>query len=173
MCKLYVNATFGLYADVRYNSHGSTESLVGMFDSLDVGTDSNGLPLLPDFQIVTRICVLGSEKNQENLLTRRAKLVFKIRLTKCDKDLDKQLGKDLTTFTLDLNSPDVKNSICKACFDYLNFTQITKVTSLALEPGEGKYVMKLLIAEAEDSRELVDDDFTVQSMYPLTVGIRK
>ena len=80
MSKLYVNATFGLYADVRYNSHGSTESLVGMFDSLDVDTDSDGLPLLPDFQIVTRICVLGSEENQENLLNRGAKLVFKIRL---------------------------------------------------------------------------------------------
>ena len=79
----------------------------------------------------------------------------------------------MSTFILDLGDPAVRDSICKACFDYLNFTQVTKVASLVLEPGVGKYVVKLLIAEVDDSHELVDDDFTVQSMYPLTVGMRK
>ncbi len=173
MCKLYVNATLGLYADVRYDKDGNTESLVGMFDSLDVDTNENGIPVLPNFQIVSRICVMGSEKNQNNVLNRHAKLVFKVRLTKCDQDPNKQLGKDLTEFVLDLDDAKVKKSIRIACFPYLNFTQVANVASLELEPGPGKYVVKLLIAEADEVCELTDDDFTVQSMYSLTVGTRR
>lgn len=173
MCKLYVNATLGLYADVRYDQNGNTESLVGMFDCLDVDTDERGLPILPNFQLVSRICILGSENNQDNILNRQAKLVFKVRLTKCDSNPNNQLGKDLTEFILDLSDAKVRQSVCMACFPYLNFTQITNVSSLKLEPGSGKYVLKLLIAEVNESHELVDDDFTVQSMYSLTVGIRK
>lgn len=173
MCMLYVNAALGLYADVRYDAHGNTESLVNMFDSLEVAASSDGQPVLPGFKIVTRICILGSNRNEENILRRRGKLAFKVRLTKCDPEPENQLGRDLAAFLVDLSDPELSRAICRACFDYLNYTQVTNVTSLKLAPGPGKYVLKLLIAEQKGSQTPADEEFTVQSMYPLTVGIRQ
>lgn len=170
MCMMYVNATLGLYGSVRYDSRGNTDSLLNMFDGLDVETDDAGLPILPNCRVVTRICILGSNRNEENILRRRAKLAFKVRLTKCDTDPERQLGRDLDEFLVDLGDPKLKDAISVACFEYLNYTQVTEVASLKLEPGLGKYVLKLLIAEQKEGQELSEEDFTVQSMYSLSVN---
>lgn len=170
MCMLYVNATLGMYASVRYDSRGNTESLLNMFDSLDVDTDDEGLPALPNFYIVTRLCILGSNRNEDNILRRRGKLIFKLRLTKCDPEPEKQLGRDLDSFSVDLSDQKLGEAISMACFEYLNYTQVTEVAPLKLEPGFGKYVLKLLIAEEKNGREPEEKDFTLQSMYSFSVG---
>ena len=55
------------------------------------------------------------------------------------------------------------DQVCKACFDFLNYTRTTKIDKIELPGGSGKYVIKILIKDSEDQ------NYTIQTMSQLVV----
>ena len=160
MCMKYVNATVGCYKSV-IEVNKKLVSYNFPFDTIDV---EDKKPAICDFQIVTQISIRGTlneREKQSNPIEKKKKLEFVLRITKCDADESKRQGSDLDRFVIDLE----KEKIQMACFGFYNYNRITYVNHLKLPYGTGKYVIKVLVKEVGQS----DDDFSIQSMYALTI----
>lgn len=164
MCKKYVNVSARCYKSVT-SVDNSVMSYDIPFTSIRHDDDKNGVSV-SKFTIVTTIDFLGTNNEThktENPLESKRKLDFIIRLTKCSNDENKRIGYDLEKFSIDLEDIYKNDQVNKACFDYVNYTRITKIDKLGLPGGLGKYVIKILIKDAKE------DDYTIQTMSPLTV----
>lgn len=85
---------------------------------------------------------------------------FIIRLTKCAQDPKKRVYMDLDCFSVDLSQAKNEKLASQACFDFYNFTRITRMDEtkrhILLKEGKaltGKYVLKLIIVK--DGKEIV------------------
>lgn len=168
MCMTGVNATLGLFLDVQMDESGEAVlAYIKPFDGLTVQKGKDGNPITKPFKIVTQVNLLGTMdegKKSENIIERRGVLDFIIRITKCDEDIEKRLTAVLDEFVLDTNEVNM----CKACFDYLNYTRITQVPELNLTAGKGEYVIKLLVREKTDDNS---QNYTIQAMSPLHIAL--
>lgn len=105
------------------------------------------------FVVATQINIMGTNQEshkQDNPLEQRKSLDFVIRLTKRDRDPEKQLGVDLDAFTIDLQ--DLDSSIDQACYSFFNYTRVTRVKDLELIGGTGHYVVKVIVKESSSEK---------------------
>lgn len=164
MCMKYLNATVNCFENVIYRTNSSLPyAYERPFDGV-IAVKENGEYYLNSFGIVTSLCLLGTNKEdckKDNLLSQRGKLDVIIRLTKCDKDPEKRIGLDIDEFQIDCKEKE--EDICVACYDFLNYTRITKTNRIKLDAGKGKYVIKVLVKDHKDSI------YTVQSMFMLII----
>lgn len=166
MCKRYVNATMALFSDIKLSTDGIPQSFIGLFDTVDYKVDKNKQINLPPFYILTRFTFLGTKSEDlstPNPMRDNTRFHIKIRLTKCSSEDKEQQYIDLDQFVIDI----ANETPSRACFDYLNVTHITQQPNLVLEPGDGKYVIKVLIRDEDEEQN--GEKYTIQSMYPLLV----
>lgn len=164
MCKKNVNAVIRCYKSVStMDNHIMSYDIP--FTSIK-HDDVEDTMTISDFNIVTNIDFLGTnniEHKKNNPLEKRKKIDFILRLTKCSSDESKRIGYDLDTFSIDMKEMYDSAQVNTACFDFLNCTRTTKVDSLGIPGGTGKYVLKLLI-KYEDEKE-----YTIQAMTSLVI----
>ena len=165
MCMKYLNATVECYQSVL-KSDNSIVSLSGPFDKIVVNENKEGVFSVGGFAVVTHVNMLGTNKpeNKKNSsLEKQEKLEVVVRLTRCDRDVSKQIGIDLDKFVIDPYSEDNKKNIHQACFPYFNYKRITEVKNIALPLGKGTYVIKVLVKESAQNQQ------TIQSMTYLSI----
>ena len=165
MCMKYINTTVTCFKSINIENN-KIISFNAPFNNIKSTSDDKGKLLVDDFSVVTQIDFLGTnnfERKSENPLEQKKTIDFVIRLTKCNKDLEKRIGVDLDAFSINLNDMHEKKQVDFACFGFLNYTRITNVTQLDLQGGTGGYVIKVLVKDSESS------DYTIQSMTKLTI----
>ena len=129
---------------------------------IKVRKDSNDKLFTGPFVIAVQISMLGTDNASEktnNVVEKRARIDFKIRITKINKDPAKRLSLDLDDFSIDLNNEVLQQS----CYEFYNQTQVVQVNDLFLQGGAGQYVIKVLVKESDS------DKWIVQSMSMLTM----
>lgn len=164
MCMRFVNAATICYKNVIIEN-SNIVSFDAPFSSIQ-STNSGHSKVIGNFSMVTKIDFLGTENQEhksQNPLEMKKKIDFIIRLTKCDYLEENRIGYDIDKFTIDLNDMYEKGQVDTACFDYFNYTRITNIEKLDLPGGAGKYVIKILIKNSEDS------EYSIQSMTKLMV----
>ncbi len=164
MCMKYVNATATCFKLVTMDNN-KIIAYNAPFNSIKSIEENNTLSL-DNFSIITQIDFLGTsspEHQTENPLEMKKTVDFIIRLTKCDSIEENRLGKDLDCFSIDLTEMYEKKQVSKACFGFFNYTRITNVDKLDLPKGPGKYVIKVLIKDSEDT------EYSIQSMTRLII----
>ena len=166
MCMKYVNVTVDCYQSVIKLDNNSILSLNGPCDAVKfkkIGDRS----YIGGFFVVTHVNLLGTNKEEnkdKSLLERKGKLEVTVRLTRCDKVEDRQIGFDLDKFVVDPYSDENKNNIHKACFPYFNYKRVTQVNNVELPLGEGTYVIKVLVRDLSEERQ------TIQAMTYLRIA---
>lgn len=164
MCMKYVNASIRCYKSATA-VNGVVTAYESPFVKIKCIPEDDKI-FIKDFYVVTAIDFLGtnnSEHYADNPLAQKGKYDFIIRITKCSADEDERIGYDLRTFSIDIDDMYLNNLVEKACFDYANVTKTVYVDSLELPGGTGRYVIKVLVKKAEDTR------YSIQSMAPLFV----
>ena len=166
MCMRYVNATARCFDSVLTRNN-TILSLSGPFDTIK-GVMQGENVVVPCFSILSEIAIMGTSKEQNkasNPVESGKTLHFTIRLTKCDKDPEKQKGFDLEKFDIDLNALKEKNLLSVACYQFYNELRVTRVNGIAFpEFDTGKYVLKILVNDTNNP-----DDDVIQSMTAFTV----
>lgn len=166
MCMKYVNATVRCF-DSAFIKDGKLISFTGPFDTIKA-EKINGNVSIGGFVVLTEIAIMGTKnKNVDtNPINKHAHLHFTVRLTKCDKDSEKQKCVDLDCFDVNIEELDAENKLSKACYSFYNKMNITKVKEIILPFfDDGRYVIKVLVNETKDSNEDI-----IQSMTPLYVS---
>lgn len=167
MCMRYVNATARCYDSVLTRDNNTIVSFSGPFDRI-VGKYHDGRMCVPNFSILTEIAIMGTSKDENkpiNPVESGKTLHFTLRLTKCDKVPEKQMGLDLDKFDIDLNSLKESNRLSLACYHFYNELRVTRVKGIVFpEFDTGKYVLKVLVNDTGNS-----DDDIIQSMTTFTV----
>lgn len=164
MCMKYINASVRLFNSVTVVENNVMSYNIP-FTSIRHDNNEKGIAI-NKFSIITNIDFLGTnnaEHTSENPLANKKTLDFIIRLTKCSNDEKQRIGYDLDCFSINLEEMYKLEQVNKACFDFLNYTRTTKVDSLELPAGTGKYVVKVLIKDSEES------EYTIQTMTQLIV----
>lgn len=164
MCMKYVNTTATCYKSVVIENE-KIASFNAPFMSIKSIENESGV-FLDDFTVVTQIDFLGTNNPKhkaDNPLEQKKTIDFIVRLTKCVKEPSKRVAYDLDNFSIDLADMDEKQQVDLACFGFLNYTRITNVKGLDLPGGTGKYVIKILVKNAEDK------EYSIQSMSKLII----
>lgn len=169
MCMRYVNATARCYDSVLTRDN-TILSFSGPFNRI-VGQERDGKVYIPSFSILTEIAIMGTAKEDNKALNpveSGKTLHFTLRLTKCDKDPEKQMGLDLEKFEIDLKGLNEQGCLSVACYPFYNELRVTRVNGILFpEFDTGKYVLKVLVNETGNPK-----DDMIQSMSAFTV-IRK
>lgn len=167
MCMRYVNATARCYDSVLTRDNNTIVSFSGPFDRIE-GTYQNGKVCVPKFSILTEIAIIGTAKDENkaiNPVESGKTLHFTLRLTKCDKDLERQMGLDLEKFDIDLKSLKENGRLSVACYQFYSELRVTRVNGIVFpEFDTGKYVLKVLVNDTGNP-----DDDIIQSMTSFTV----
>lgn len=168
MCMKYININTACYESLSTID----ERIISFNAPLNsVGTKYENDMLITDgFIIVTQIGFLGTNNKEhvaENVLLSRDKVDIIIRLTKRSPDVERRVGLDIDTFTIDLREAEAEQQINEACFEYYNYTRITNIKKIELPVGPGTYILKVLLKRPSDSA------FTIQSMNTLTISAPK
>lgn len=164
MCMKYVNTTATCFKSVTMDNN-KIVAYNAPFDTIKSIEESNILSL-DNFSIITQIDFLGtssSEHKEDNPLKMEKTVDFIIRLTKCDQNEENRVGRDLDRFSVNLKEMHERKKVDRACFDFFNYTRITNVDKLDLPKGAGKYVIKVLIKDSEDT------EYSIQSMTKLII----
>ncbi len=164
MCMKYVNANVTCFKSVVMDG----DKIVSFNAPFEIikSTNANDTLFIEDFSLVTQIDFLGtSDVNhmKDSSLEQKKTIDFIVRLTKCTRDEKDRIGFDLDSFSINLSDMYENNKVNTACFDFLNYTQITNVKRLNLPGGNGKYVIKVLIKDCDES------EYSIQSMTQLTI----
>ena len=168
MCKKNVNAVTRLYDYVEIGSDALGRSLLqNQFDTICVQYESFEKPFIGGFYIVSQINLLGTSNEEEkasNAVSNETTLEFKIRITKVCLEKSKQYSWDVDTFEIDLSKEKVYN----ACVPFVNYTKISKISKIYLEPDDfdGEYVVKILVRDKTLSN---DEKWVVQGISNLFV----
>ncbi len=167
MCMRYVNATARCYDSVLTRDNNTIVSFSGPFNRIE-GEYHDGKMCVPNFSILTEIAIMGTSKDENkpfNPVESGKTLHFTLRLTKCDKDPEKQMGLDLDKFDIDLNSLKESGRLSLACYHFYNELRVTRVKGIVFpEFDTGKYVLKVLVNETGNS-----NDDIIQSMTDFMV----
>ena len=172
MCKKYINATINCYKSliknndsiVAYSIPFNQIESIRIKESEKTKETENIEVCIKDFYIVTDINILGTnDKTADNPLNKKQTLDVIVRITKCDKIPENQIGKDLASFSISTKDLYEQNQINTACFDFANCKQVITIKELPLPAGTGKYVIKVLIKLSTET------DYTIQSMMQLNV----
>lgn len=164
MCMKYVNANVNCFKSIDMDNNRIL-SYNAPFESIKSTNDSETL-LVNNFTLVTQINFLGTNNPEhlvENPLEQRRTIDFIIRLTKCTKIEENRIGFDLDSFSINLSDMTEQEEINLACFGFLNYTRITNINQLDIPGGLGKYVIKVLIKDSDES------EYSIQSMSKLTI----
>lgn len=164
MCMKYINTTARCFKSILMEND-KIISYNAPFKSIKSNSDSDVISI-DTFSVVTQIDFLGTNTDSnkmENPLEQKQKIDFIIRLTKCDLDETKRIGFDLDTFSIDLEEMYDKEQVYMACFGFLNYTRITNIDKLTLPGGTGKYVIKVLAKQSNQS------EYAIQSMTYLSI----
>lgn len=167
MCKKYVNATARCYDSVCIEN-GRVISLAGPFDTVK-GELVNGTVRIGDFSVLTEIAIMGTSKENalDNPINQNQRLYFTLRLTKCDKDPEKQLGTDLDHFVIDIKKLREDQKLFYACYPFYATLNVTQIKEVHFPwPNGGKYVLKVLVNNTGNA-----EDDIIQSMTPFTVTV--
>lgn len=159
MCVQYVNTNVQCFNTIKRGLLWDT-GFSSILSSVKAEEKDNKF-VIGDFSIVTFINIRGTqdENNTNNPLVKKSKLSFRIRLTKVDKDPQKQLSYDIKDFDIDLSD---RSKIHSACFDYLERIEITNIEKLVLE-SKGAYAIKILI------KDETEDLYNIQMVHPIYV----
>ncbi len=165
MCKKYVNVTVDCFGDIE---SCDLEPIVFKYPFDKIITDKVcDSYRTKAFHLVTNINVLGTSdetKKKNNVLYMDdGKLDFIVRLTKCDPDTSKRSFYDLDEFQLNVKELRERNKVDGACFEFVNYSQITMVPPIDLQVP-GMYVIKVLIKEGKEK------DYSVQFIKKLIVN---
>ena len=167
MCMRYVNATARCYDSVLTRDNNTIVSFSGPFDRIE-GQFQDGMVYVPNFAILTEIAIMGTAKDENktiNPVESGKTLHFTLRLTKCDKAPEKQMGLDLEKFDIDLKHLKESGRLSLACYHFYNELRVTRVNGIVFpEFDTGKYVLKILVNDTGNS-----DDDIIQSMTTFTV----
>lgn len=159
MCMRYVNTNVQCFDSISKSllGHIGFSSLLNAVKAKEVCEQV----LVETFNIVTFINIRGSKNgdNPDNPIDAKSKLEFCVRLTKLDKDPEKQLSYDIDKFCIDLSD---ETQLKKSCFYYSERIEITEVKDLVLN-SKGNYVVKILVKQQNDEK------YQVQMTHPLLV----
>lgn len=161
MCIKNINANISCYKSIS-TLNDFIVSLNAPFSSLKMNENNYSID---DFVVLTQFNFLGTnniESQKSNVLFNRDKIDIIIRLTKCDTNESKRLGIDLDKFIIDLNQAYKDKQVSTACFDFYNYTRITRIDSINI-PSPGLYVIKVLIKTEKEEK------YTIQAMNKLFI----
>lgn len=175
MCMKYINAIVTPYASVLSTPSGGVVTLHAPLGSVRCRDIKDGKAILEDFAVVTDLNFLGTADEthkKENPLEQGKKIGFIIRLTKCSPDVNARKYVDLDSFVIDLAEVKDKGWASKACFDYYNYTHLTKMPEdirwIPVDgegrPMAGSYVLKVIVEDIDG-----DGKQSVQAMCPLQI----
>jgi hypothetical protein len=154
----YVNINIQCFNKKPFYAFSNT-GFSQMIDSIKAKED-NGKYAISGFNIAVFINIRGTQNDgNENPINEKSILNFKIRLTKLDKDKDKQLSYDLKEFSIDLSDTQ---KLKHGCFDYYVGVENIFVDELILESC-GSYVIKALVKKQNQEK------YDVQIIHPLDV----
>lgn len=165
MCKKYINATINCYKSLIKNNDNIVAYSIpfNQIESVRTKEDTDAI-CIKDFYIVTDINILGTnDETADNPLNKKQTLDIIVRITKCDRIPENQIGKDLASFSISTKDLYEQNQISTACFDFANCKQVITIKELPLPAGTGKYVIKVLMKLSTET------DYTIQSMMQLNV----
>ena len=170
MCMKYINATTRCYKSVIKNDNGQILSYGEPFVEI-IGNMVNGYAVIRNFVIQTEVSVLGTanpEHESENPISRKDKLHFTLRLTKCDPDETKRTGTDLASWEIDFKQLSEEKALSLACYPFYNKMFVTQVKEIEFPYFDtGKYVLKVLVRNTDNP-----EDDTIQSMSDFFVCIK-
>lgn len=159
MCMRYINTNVQCFDSISKGLLGH----IGFSSLLNtVGAKECGEQFLVDtFNIVTFVNIRGSKNGDkaDNPIDAKMKLEFCVRLTKLDREPDKQLSYDIDKFYIDLSD---ESQLKKSCFVYSERIEITEVKELLLN-SKGNYVVKILVKQQNDEK------YQVQMTHPLVI----
>ena len=158
MCMKHVNAIVGCYGNVVKNELNQVISYEDLFDEITAIQISDDKYAIRHFVIVTNFTILGTNKEErksDNPICREDCIHVTIRLTKCAEDPQKRVGTDLTSFDIDIKRLKSEGKLSKACYPFLNLTQVTSINEIKLPSNAfGSYVIKVLVRNTKSP----DDD---------------
>lgn len=166
MCMKNVNVTTCCYKNVTTKDN-LVISYNEPFTGLVLNRNQDCKVTTGAFVVVTQINIMGTnneEHKQQNPMEQRSSIEFVIRLTKRDKDPEKQLGVDLDSFTINLK--ELEGSIDQACYPFLNYTRVTKINDLELVSGPGHYVIKVMVRDSSDEKLIIQSLNLVNMIAP-------
>lgn len=175
MCMKYINAIVTPYASALSTPEGAIVTLHAPLGAVRCRDIKDGKAALEDFAVVTDLNFLGTTDEahkKENPLEQGKKIGFIIRLTKCSSEVEGRKYVDLDSFVIDLAEVKDKGWANKACFDYYNYTRLTKIPEdirwIPVDnegrPMTGSYVLKVIVEEIGEGGKQ-----SVQAMCPLQI----
>ncbi len=142
-------------------------SLENIFDVIQA-EDKDGKPLLPPIQVLMHINILGTNDSAMSYMERgEGKLLFVLRLVKDSISENRRVGTDLGQITLDLSQMDA--SICGTDFHFINQMQFFSIPALCLEPGYGKYHLRVCAGWLDEDGQISADQMETTAAYEFTV----
>ncbi len=165
MCKLNVNINARFYDGVKIEN--SSNTYINQFNRIECKfEEETNSKYIGPFYIVTDTTMLETQKEDRksinllnNIIENNLKVKLRIRITKLNKDPEKQYKWDVDSFEIEKDMCQIN----RACVHFLNHTRITKINRLELNSDDyaGNYVVKVLIEE--------ENNLIVQSMTYLNV----
>lgn len=173
MCMKYLNAITTPYSSALSTDEGVIISLHAPLSTIRCNKVLADRALLDDFVIITDLNFLGTDKEDskaKNPVEQGQTFKIIIRLTKCDKDPDERKYVDLDIFHIDLAAMKKEGKTFHACFEYYNYTRLTRpddsIRWIPLgsdkKPLVGNYVLKVIVEDAKGNQ-------SVQSMSPIQI----
>lgn len=179
MASKYINATTTPYHSVTiHKDSGAILSLNAPLIAINSVFDKAGRAYLPEFYVVTDMTFIGTSEEAclpENPLHNGKKIDVTIRLTRCSEDPNKTAYVDLDSFTIDLAQVRKDGQLKQACWEFYNYTRITKVGNGVIQlsekedgtPAYGPYVLKVIIQEGDDTPLFVQGITSMEICEPL------
>ena len=135
------------------------------FTGLVVNKTADGKLVTGSFVVSTQISLMGTNQDEQKLqnpLEQHKSVDFIIRITKRDRNPEKQIGLDLDAFTIDLSDASIE----QACYPFFNHTRVTRVKDLELVGGSGHYIIKVLVKESSGEKWIIQSMNMVNMIAP-------
>lgn len=144
-------------------------SFGNLFDIIRAN-DIEGKPVLPAIQVVTLVNIVGVPAGGSDEKSRiekgEGRLLLTLRLVKDSVSENRRVGVDLDQAILDLSQMDY--AICGTEFHFINYMHIFDIPSLPLDPGYGKYQLRIFAEWLEEEKQPGESPELV-SVYEFTV----
>lgn len=142
-------------------------SLANVFDAISA-EDRDGRPLLPPFQVLMHINVLGAGDSSQSYMERgEGRLLLILRLVKDSISESRRVGTDLGQYILDLSQLDA--AICGTESHFINNMNLFQIPSLHLEPGYGTYHLKVSVGWLDENGKISADKMETAAAYEFAV----
>lgn len=143
-----------------------TLALGNVFDSIHV-QEMDGKPVLRPIQILMHVNIIGSnDGSPSHMEAGEGRILFTLRLVKDSISESRRIGVELARYTMDLSQMDA--AICGTSFHFINYMHIFDTSSFRLDPGYGKYQLKVCASWLDDEGNPIEEPEVV-SVYEFSV----